>query len=506
MDEVAAALEGARGLTATEIRDTLRRGGRVSVTTADVLRLLAASPMRFAADGGDPPRWALGIAGQSMVVVPALALHPWQREALEAWRRQRCRGVVEAVTGTGKTRVGVAAIRDELATGGQALVLVPTKELLHQWRGVLAGALASGVRVGLVGDGEEGSLARDDVVLAVVNSAREPLHPRRAGGVLVADECHRYASVCNRLALASAFPKRLGLTATFARPDGGHTDWLLPYFGRTCFRLGYDRAIRDGVVAPFSLALVGVRFSDEERGGYLDLSQRMARAAARLLDQGLVRQSPVAAFFEDVGRLAGGDGDAGMLARSYLRSMQERRRLLAETPAKSAALAALGSTLRSAARTLVFTQSIEAAERAAAEVRALGLSAAAIHSGLDGAARRSVLSRFASGAVRVAAAPQVLDEGIDVPSADLAVVLGASRSRRQMIQRMGRVLRTKPDGRLARFVVVFVEDTVEDPAHGAHEGFLGEVTGVADRQERFSSRSRPESITAFLAEDARRTT
>ena len=104
-----------------------------------------------------------------------------------------------------------------------------------------------------------------------------------------------------------------------------------------------------------------------------------------------------------------------------------------------------------------------------------------MHSELAAADRREVLGRFAGGELDVLAAPRVLDEGIDVPAADLAVIVGASRSRRQMVQRMGRVLRRKPDGRLARFAVVFVEGTVEDPAYGAHEAFLGEVVDVAER-------------------------
>lgn len=53
-----------------------------------------------------------------------------------------------------------------------------------------------------------------------------------------------------------------------------------------------------------------------------------------------------------------------------------------------------------------------------------------------------------------------------------------------MIQRMGRVLRLKADGRLARFAVLFVEGTVEDPACGAHETFIEEVTSVADEVRR----------------------
>ena len=100
-----------------------------------------------------------------------------------------------------------------------------------------------------------------------------------------------------------------------------------------------------------------------------------------------------------------------------------------------------------------------------------GLRAAAMHSRLSTRARAEILELFATGGLDVLAAPRVLDEGVDIPAADLGVIIGASRSRRQMVQRMGRVLRKKADGRRARFVVVFVEDTVEDPSSGAHEDF-----------------------------------
>ena len=64
-------------------------------------------------------------------------------------------------------------------------------------------------------------------------------------------------------------------------------------------------------------------------------------------------------------------------------------------------------------------------------------------------------------------------------SSELGVVLAAFRTRRQMIQRLGRVLRRKPDGRAARLVVAFAVDTREDPGQGAQEDFLSEVTDVA---------------------------
>ncbi|MDQ6910726.1 MAG: hypothetical protein M3Z84_08110 [Actinomycetota bacterium] len=113
-------------------------------------------------------------------------------------------------------------------------------------------------------------------------------------------------------------------------------------------------------------------------------------------------------------------------------------------------VAARSSRLQDSRDRRVFTQTIHASKQAASALQEAGLGgAAAIHSGLDRASRQSVLAGFRDGALRVVTAPQVLDEGVDVPAADLAVILASSRSRRQMIQRMGRVLRRKPDGTLA---------------------------------------------------------
>ncbi|MEJ7846037.1 MAG: DEAD/DEAH box helicase, partial [Acidimicrobiales bacterium] len=485
LDEVAGAVVDTPGRTAVELRDGLRKRGRVSLTTADVVRVLEANPARFAPDGAVPPTWWPSSSRPrpgpaAAEVAPVVAgrwggppLHAWQDEALRAWRSRGGRGVVEAVTGTGKSMVGAAATAAELAVGGQVCVLVPTRQLLDQWRAVLAATLPVHTSIGLLGAGHRDRLDHHDVLVAVVDSARlADLVPRRPGGLLVADECHRYGSDGNRVVLGVGFARRLGLSATYARADDGHLAWLDPYFGGTCYRLGYRRAVADGITARFRVALLGVTFAPDERATYDDLTRSMSTARARLLGrEGLVAE-PVGAFFAAAARLArsGGDGPGAVAARQYLRAMQERRALLAETPVKAAALASLTPALRAADRSIVFTQSIAAAERAAATLDVFGLAAAAVHSGQDAATRRAVLDRFATGALAVVAAPQVLDEGVDVPAADLAVILAASRSRRQMVQRMGRVLRRKADGRLARFCIVAVEGTVEDPATGAHEG------------------------------------
>jgi superfamily II DNA or RNA helicase len=338
------------------------------------------------------------------------------------------------------------------------------------------------------------------VLVAVVNSARVvDVRPIRQGGLLVADECHRYGSAVNQLALDARFRRRLGLSATYFREDDGNLAWLDPYFGGTCFRLDYARAVGDGVTARFSVTLVGVVLSSVERAAYDDLTERMAGLRARLIRQHGVDGGSVEVFLRMVAALAEGAGEGCGVARAYRHAMLERRRMLADTPAKDAALLRVAPAINAAERTLVFTRSIAGSQRAARMLAGSGVEAAVIHSALSGGQREEVLRRFGNGEIRVLTAPRVLDEGIDVPAADLAVIVGASRSRRQMIQRMGRILRRKPDGRRARFAILFVEDTVEDPRLGAHEAFLAEVTDVADEVSCFPAEIVPEGHDGVIA-------
>lgn len=509
-DELALVVRERPGATVADLTLALRSAG-VQATEALVHRTLYAAHGRFRCDLGTPPRW-WPAGSQIPVLAPAAdppspvpgSLHAWQAEALDVWRRRGRRGVVEAVTGTGKTIVGVAAVLEQLAVRGQSLVLVPTRELQRQWIGVLAEWLPARTLVGRLGDGGRCTLASHDVLVAIVNSVRSAdVRPIRPHGLLVADECHRYASALNRLALDPRFDRRLGLSATYARDDDGHVAWLDPYFGGTCFELGYRRAIADGVVARVAVALVAVRFEPDERERYDELTEVMRAAAAKLIGRYGLPREPFAAFLREVIALAeAGEGNAATLARRYKLAATERRRLLADARGKTDALDALAPAIQAADRTIVFTQSIAASEAAVARLSSSGIPAELVHSRLRPDVRSGALRRFASGVTRVVSAPKVLDEGVDVPAADLAVIVGASRSRRQMIQRMGRVLRRKPDGRLARFAVLFVEGTVEDPARGAHEGFLTEVTDVADAVERYPPEHSVGDVIRFLGPTA----
>jgi hypothetical protein len=112
--------------------------------------------------------------------------------------------------------------------------------------------------------------------------------------------------------------------------------------------------------------------------------------------------------------------------------------------------------------------------------------------------RRETLDGLRVRRLHAVAAPRVLDEGVDVPDANLGIVMSASRTRRQMIQRLGRILRRKQPGVAARFVIMFAKDTVEDPANRMErDGFLDEIERISEAMRVFERQ--PDELDAFLA-------
>lgn len=507
------------GRTAREYSQKLIKLGYTDVDRSKVNSIFYGNLQLFESckDNSSIPRWFLKNIESISTITNSqpkininhknnakLELYPWQKEALDKWKAQNYQGVVEAVTGAGKTRVGISATIEELKQGGFVLVIVPSLELLRQWEKSLKEYLPKNTKIGLFGNGSQATFEYSDVIISTINAAREyELLPPTKGGLLIADECHRYGSDCNKDALDERFSKRLGLSATYRRNDNGNTDFLEPYFGETCFEMDYTRAIDDGVISNFSVALVGVTFSYSERVEYEEYSKNLSKLKKKLINNFGVVEEPFGEFMKEVSRLEKSNFEDGkFVAGRYMKAFRNRQKLLAESPSKTNGLLKLIESIRLANRTLIFTQTIESAESIAETLESYGIEAQAIHSQIKMDDRRQILQEFGEGNIKVVVAPQVLDEGIDVPEADLAIIIAASKTRRQMIQRMGRVLRLKKDGRLARFALLYVEETSEDPNSGAHEEFLEEITKVATSVEKFSHRIPAEKICKYLSNTA----
>ena len=531
---------GDRGeLTTRELVAAVRAAGGHGVSRAAVERALVGDERFRAGDDASKPSWRLtdrddevadddeaadGDGGEgddadgddevegaepasaattrTRLELAAMELRPWQAEALAAWSASG-RGVVEAVTGTGKTRLAMAAIRAVVDRGAKALVLVPTLELQDQWARELRAAV-SDLSVGRLGGGHDDDLFARDVVVATPHSAAAvPVDlPPGVHGLLVADEAHRYGAPTWGAALHEGFTLRLALTATYERGDDGIVDVLAPYFGDVVFRYGYDRAVAEGSVSPFRIALVGVQLSGAEREAYDTTDARVKQLHRELVGGlGMPRDpkelfAAVAAVVADAER-SGRDGPQVRACREYLVRVRERRDIAATAEAKLDVCRSVGPGL-SGRRSLVFTDTVEQADRAARALSGVGTRAETVHGQLTAERRRIRLALFRRGDLEVVVAPRVLDEGVDVPAADVAVVLAAFRTRRQMVQRLGRVLRVKPDGRHARLVIAYAFGTAEDPTVGGHRDFLADVRAVAAKVDRFTLPTQAAEVAGWL--------
>src|SRR4051795_11913354 len=426
-------------------------------------------------------------------------LYRWQLDALVSWLRCGRRGVIEAVTGSGKTDVAIAAAADALRRGRFVLVLVPSRVLMEQWHGRLTAALPS-ARIGRLGDSGRDGPADCDVLVATRHSAAayQPV-PGDAGGLLIADECHGLGGKTLRRALLPQYEERMGLTATLERGDDAVTELLLPYFGGICYRYGFEQAIADGVCARPRVAFVGVELSVDERAEYAAIEQRLVSARLHLRSVRDMPLEPFGDFLAAVAHLAERDSGAdGRAARDYLDAFSKRRQIVAQSIGKYELLGSLAPAIQDADGALVFTETVRAANHAINRLDP-HVSIDLITGSTARRQRREILDDLRVRKLDAVAAPRVLDEGIDVPDANLGIVVSASRTRRQMIQRMGRILRRKQAGVAARLVIMFAKDTLEDPAYRVErDGFLDEIERISDSTGVFDGKQLA-TLVAFLA-------
>jgi len=359
-----------------------------------------------------------------------LELRDYQREALEAWMRDR-RGVIVLPTGAGKTRVALAAIA-RLAC--PTLVVVPTLELMSQWEASIRQLL--GVRPGRYGGGDKEVAC---VTVATYDSAY--LNVEQLGDkflLIVFDEVHHLPSPGYRqIAELSAAPWRMGLTATPEREDGLHVD--LPYLVGPVVYRRYVREMAGRWLAEFDIVRVYARMGDEEREEY----RRLTRVYREFFRKRGIRPGDPRAF-ERLVALSVRDAEA----REALLAWYRARRIALHAQSKLEILGELLARHRND-RVLVFVEHTDV-------VRAISsrFLIPMITYKTPEVERRAVLAAFKEGRVRAVVTSKVLEEGVDVPEANVAIVLSGTGSRREFLQRLGRVLRPKGGKRAILYEVV----------------------------------------------------
>ncbi len=375
--------------------------------------------------------------------VPELAstyeLREYQREALDAWDEAGRRGVLELPTGSGKTVIGLKAIE---SLGTATLVVVPTIDLLEQWRRELESEFA--VPVGQLGGGEQ---TVEPLTVSTYDSAY--LRADELGdrfGLVIFDEVHHLGGEGYReIARLLAAPARMGLTATFERPDGAH-EVVADLVGEKVFAIDPE-ALAGEHLAPYDIKRVEVELTPAERERYEAANQVFTDYLAR---SDIRMQS--GSDYQELVKRSGSDPRA----REALLAKQRAREVMMNSDAKVEALARILDDHRGD-RIIVFTAHNDLVYRLSERF----LLPAVTHQ-TGAPERREILERFREGEYSRVVTSNVLDEGVDVPDANVAVVLSGSASEREFTQRLGRILRPNDDGRPALLYEVVSAETAEE--------------------------------------------
>jgi superfamily II DNA or RNA helicase len=366
-----------------------------------------------------------------------VALRDYQIEALNNWCRARSRGVLVLPTAAGKTFIALKAIQQLKV---QTLIVVPTLDLIDQWRKRIKDCL--NLETGAVGGGE--STLRM-VTVTTYDSAF--IHAEQLGNrfmLLVFDEVHHLASP-GYMQIAEMYiaPYRMGLTATYERTDQRHT-LLSQLVGDPVYSVGVEELAGEHL-APYTYEKISVRLTPQEQQIY---EPQMGIFRSFLQQRRISLRNP--ADFQKFIMTTGRDPKA----REALLARNKAVKVAVNSEAKLTVLAEQLEIYRRE-KILIFTLHNDLVYRIS-----LRFLVPAITYQTSREERREILANFGNGKYPVVVTSQVLDEGVDVPDASVGLILGGTGSNREYVQRLGRVLRKKED-KLARLIEIISKETME---------------------------------------------
>src|SRR5216684_883950 len=369
---------------------------------------------------------------------------PYQNEALTCWLAEGSAGVVILPTGAGKTLVAAMAIHE---TGLWTLAVVPTLDLLQQWRAALASTLSlSADDIGIFGGGE-----KEMKPITIITYDSAALYPRelRRFGLLIFDECHHLPAPTYRFIAESAFtPLRLGLSATPERSDMAHVD-LDMLIGPEVYRRLPAELTEGRYLAQYQEVRSAIALSSEDEARYNE-QWRVYRSF--LQRRRIVIHSPEE-FQQKIIFLSARDPEA----RKAMLAWREARTIAMNAPAKYAEIERL-LHLHAHDQVILFSEFNPVVDEIS---RRFFLPSITYKTPTE--ERRAILERFRTGQYTKLVTGRVLNEGVDVPDCRVAIIVSGNSTRREYIQRLGRILRPKV-GQALLYELVTTGTTEEEMA------------------------------------------
>jgi len=375
----------------------------------------------------------------------------FQIEAMNAWKPAK-RGIAVLPTGTGKSFLA-ALIMERIKRS--TLILAPTIDLILQWQRNLEEWFDR--PIGLLGGG---SFDIQDITVSTYDSAR--IQAENLGNrfcLMIFDECHHLPSPAySEMAQAYIAPYRLGLTATPNTELERHNT-LNDLIGPIVYSQQIKQLSGD-FLSPYHVETIEVDLTGEERASY-EYHREVYLSYRDKVPQLFGRKNSWERFVMYCYRTPEG--------RNAMKSFGIQKQISLSAEGKMKALADI-LIQHKKSRILIFTND----NKTAYYISSLFLLPLITHE-TKAKERKKILENFRTGRWPFLVNSRVLNEGVDVPEANIAVIISGTATVREHVQRLGRILR-KQTGKTAILYEIVTADTGEvytsrrRRGHSAYEG------------------------------------
>jgi superfamily II DNA or RNA helicase len=363
-----------------------------------------------------------------------LKLREWQEAAFPLWW-ERKRGIVKVVTGGGKTVFAIHCLKKYLEenTNNTIFIVVPSIALLDQWHEGLQLSFKNN-EIALNGGGERlDKLSK--ITISTIDSVKNIIENFDASKtLLIVDECHKIGTEKRGETLTNNWHATLGLSATPERDyDDNFYIIIRKILGDIIFDYDYIDAREDEVIVNFKLLYAYAAMTSNEEAEYKKFTKSIQRRAATIGGNNM-NDYPLKMLIFNRARMV----------KNSVNRIPFGIELLQKYKRDS---------------WIVFTENKKQAKEFNTIINKKGYKSAIYNTDLDSSEREENLNNFKNGNLNVLVSCTALDEGFDMPEADGAMILSASSSKRQRIQRMGRVLRITANKQNALIVTVYSSKT-----------------------------------------------
>ena len=433
-----------------------------------------------------------------------LSLFPHQLQAIEKWKANHFSLMMEMATGTGKTRTAIGCVYEKLKKKEHFLTIVATPQntLSRQWKADIE-KLGISFDLDIIADGTNPKWKKEMKLMLLSHEEYDNMivyttHDTASSDafmemiqkykgdlkiLFICDEVHGIGSEKQRNALLEVYDYRIGLSATPERLfDEEGTQLIKAYFGNESFEFTIFDALHTinpvtgkPFLNPYTYHPRFIHLTDEESKQYAKLSQAIGWANQELAKCKRQRL-PYAKIQNDLERLRMKRADLAKNAAEKVPALSE---LLDEMNPDN-----IRDTIifTSDKQMVPFMEMLSAKKITRAKITE-EISATKTNKDTGLTERQQILDGFAKRSLQVILGIKCLDEGIDVTTARVAILMASSTNPREYIQRVGRVIRPAPGKEISEIYDFIVLDDTGMPLLDNAKKRVALIAGNAQNYE-----------------------